>query len=101
MRCQHNHRLFGGGRHRILRVIALLDQLQNLPQNHMAHLEDARSLVRSGDYALLSALYDSVLEVLSELIRTAFSLLLIKQLFFTHIPCYLRLGFLLIANSFI
>ena len=49
-----------------------LIQLQNLPQNHMAHLEDARSLVRSGDYALLSALYDSVLEVLSELIRTAF-----------------------------
>jgi DNA polymerase len=38
----------------------------------MAHLEDARSLVRSGDYALLSALYDSVPEVLSELIRTAF-----------------------------
>lgn len=49
-----------------------LIQLQNLPQNHMAHLEDARSLVRSGDYALLSALYDSVPEVLSELIRTAF-----------------------------
>ena len=38
----------------------------------MAHLEDARSLVRSSDYALLSALYDSVPEVLSELIRTAF-----------------------------
>ena len=49
-----------------------LVQVQNLPQNHMAHLEDARSLVRSGDYALLSALYDSVPEVLSELIRTAF-----------------------------
>ena len=46
--------------------------MQNLPQNHMAHLEDARSLVRSGDYAMLSALYDSVPEVLSELIRTAF-----------------------------
>lgn len=31
-----------------------------------------RSLVRSGDYSLLSALYDSVPEVLSELIRTSF-----------------------------
>ena len=49
-----------------------LIQLQNLPQNHMAHLEDARSLVRSGDYAMLSMMYDSVPEVLSELIRTAF-----------------------------
>ena len=38
----------------------------------MAHLEDARSLVRSGDYSMLSTLYDSVPEVLSELIRTAF-----------------------------
>ena len=47
-------------------------QLQNLPQNHMAHLEDARNLVRSGDYAMLSMMYDSVPEVLSELIRTAF-----------------------------
>lgn len=47
-------------------------QLQNLPQNHLAHLEDARSLVRSSDYSLLSILYDSVPEVLSELIRTAF-----------------------------
>ena len=47
-------------------------QLQNLPQNHMEDLEDARGLVRNGDYAALSMLYDSVPEVLSELIRTAF-----------------------------
>ena len=60
------------GANRSGRWAGRLIQLQNLPQNHMAHLEDARSLVRSGDYALLSALYDSVLEVLSELIRTAF-----------------------------
>ena len=60
------------GANRSGRWAGRLIQLQNLPQNHMAHLEDARSLVRSGDYALLSALYDSVPEVLSELIRTAF-----------------------------
>lgn len=60
------------GANRSGRWAGRLIQLQNLPQNHMAYLEDARSLVRSGDYALLSALYDSVPEVLSELIRTAF-----------------------------
>lgn len=60
------------GANRSGRWAGRLIQLQNLPQNHMAHLEDARSLVRSGDYTLLSALYDSVPEVLSELIRTAF-----------------------------
>lgn len=47
-------------------------QLQNLPQNHMEDLEEARGLVRNGDYTALSMLYDSVPEVLSELIRTAF-----------------------------
>lgn len=47
-------------------------QLQNLPQNHMKDLEEARGLVRNGDYVALSMLYDSVPEVLSELIRTAF-----------------------------
>lgn len=47
-------------------------QLQNLPQNHMEDLEEARGLVRNGDYVALSILYDSVPEVLSELIRTAF-----------------------------
>ena len=47
-------------------------QLQNLPQNHMDDLEQARGLVRNGDYDALSLLYDSVPNVLSELIRTAF-----------------------------
>ena len=47
-------------------------QLQNLPQNHMEDLEEARVLVKNGDYEALSMLYDSVPEVLSELIRTAF-----------------------------
>lgn len=47
-------------------------QLQNLPQNHMEDLKQARALVRNGDYDALSLLYDSVPNVLSELIRTAF-----------------------------
>ena len=47
-------------------------QLQNLPQNHMEDIEQARELVRNGDYEALSMLYDSVPNVLSELIRTAF-----------------------------
>lgn len=49
-----------------------LIQLQNLPQNHMEDLEQARDLVKAGDYEMLSMLYDSVPGVLSELIRTAF-----------------------------
>lgn len=60
------------GANRSGRWAGRLIQLQNLPQNHMAHLEDARGLVLSGDYAMLSMMYDSVPEVLSELIRTAF-----------------------------
>lgn len=47
-------------------------QLQNLPQNHMTDLEDARDIVKSGDYELMSMLYDDVPDVLSQLIRTAF-----------------------------
>ena len=46
-------------------------QLQNLPQNKMADLEQARSLVRAGDYDSVRLLYDSTPDVLSQLIRTA------------------------------
>ena len=46
-------------------------QLQNLPQNHLEPLEDARNLVRAGDFTALEMLYDSVPDVLSQLIRTA------------------------------
>lgn len=49
-----------------------LIQLQNLPQNHMSDLEQARDLVKAGDYEMLDMLYDSVPGVLSELIRSAF-----------------------------
>lgn len=47
-------------------------QLQNLPQNHMEDLDEARALVRDGNFTALELLYDNVPEVLSELIRTAF-----------------------------
>ena len=47
-------------------------QLQNLPQNHMTDLEDARNIVKSGDYELMNMLYDDVPDALSQLIRTAF-----------------------------
>lgn len=47
-------------------------QLQNLPQNHMTDLDDARDIVKSGDYELMNMLYDDVPDALSQLIRTAF-----------------------------
>lgn len=47
-------------------------QLQNLPQNHMSDLAEARSLVRDGNFDALDILYDNVPGVLSELIRKAF-----------------------------
>ncbi len=47
-------------------------QLQNLPQNHLPDLEDARSLVKLGDYDAVKLLYEDVPDTLSQLIRTAF-----------------------------
>lgn len=47
-------------------------QLQNLPQNKMPDLEQARAIVRAGDYDGVRMLYDSIPDVLSQLIRTAF-----------------------------
>ena len=47
-------------------------QLQNLPQNHMSDLEEARDIVKSGDYEFMNILYDDVPDALSQLIRTAF-----------------------------
>lgn len=47
-------------------------QLQNLPQNHLPDLSEARSLVRSGDFDGVELLYEDVPDTLSQLIRTAF-----------------------------
>ena len=60
------------GANRTGRFAGRLVQLQNLPQNHMGDLDQARELVRQDDYDSLQMLYDSVPDVLSELIRTAF-----------------------------
>ena len=49
-----------------------LVQVQNLPQNHLPDLSEARELVRAGDYELFEMCYGGVQQVLSELIRTAF-----------------------------
>lgn len=47
-------------------------QLQNLPQNHLPDLVEARALVRSGDFEGVELLYEDVPDTLSQLIRTAF-----------------------------
>ena len=47
-------------------------QLQNLPQNHLPDLAEARGLVRSGDFDGVKLLYEDVPDTLSQLIRTAF-----------------------------
>ena len=47
-------------------------QMQNLPQNHLPDLAEARSLVRAGDFDALEMLYEDVPDTLSQLIRTAF-----------------------------
>ena len=60
------------GANRSGRWAGRLIQLQNLPQNHLPDLEQARQYVIDGDYEMLELLYDSVPTVLSELIRTAF-----------------------------
>lgn len=60
------------GANRTGRFAGRIVQLQNLPQNHLANLEQARDLMRQGDFAALESLYDSVPNVLSQLIRTAF-----------------------------
>ena len=60
------------GANRSGRWAGRLIQLQNLPQNHMDDLAEARELVRTGDYDTLEMLYDDIPDTLSQLIRTAF-----------------------------
>lgn len=60
------------GANRTGRFAGRLVQVQNLPQNHLPDLEQARCLVRGGHFDALEILYDSIPGVLSELIRTAF-----------------------------
>jgi len=60
------------GANRTGRFSGRLVQLQNLPRNYMSDLKEARAVIQSGDYDTARMLYDSVPDVLSELIRTAF-----------------------------
>lgn len=60
------------GANRSGRWAGRLIQLQNLPQNHMPDLAEARAIIRSGDYDIMQLLYDDIPDTLSQLIRTAF-----------------------------
>lgn len=69
-RCRGMFQFYGANR--TGRFAGRLVQLQNLPQNHMDDLAEARALVRNGDMDALDMLYDDVPDTLSQLIRTAF-----------------------------
>lgn len=60
------------GANRTGRYSGRIIQLQNLPQNHIPDLTQARALVQCGDYDALKLLYEDVPDTLSQLIRTAF-----------------------------
>ena len=60
------------GANRTGRFSGRIIQLQNLPQNHIPDLAQARGLVRAGDFDALSLLYEDIPDTLSQLIRTAF-----------------------------
>lgn len=60
------------GANRTGRWAGRIIQMQNLPQNHLYDLSEARSLVRAGDFDALEMLYEDVPDTLSQLIRTAF-----------------------------
>ena len=60
------------GANRTGRWAGRIIQMQNLPQNHLDDLAEARGLVRSGDFDALEMLYEDVPDTLSQLIRTAF-----------------------------
>ena len=60
------------GANRTGRFSSKIVQLQNLARNSMSDLDEARALVRSGDYDAVSMLYEDVPDTLSQLVRTAF-----------------------------
>ena len=60
------------GANRTGRFAGRLVQLQNLPQNHMPDLKEARGIVKSGNHETLEMLYEDIPDTLSQLIRTAF-----------------------------
>lgn len=60
------------GTNRTGRWAGRLIQMQNLPQNHLPNLEQARYLVESCNYDAMELLYDDIPDTLSQLIRIAF-----------------------------
>lgn len=60
------------GASRTGRYCSKIIQIQNLPQNHLPDLSEARGLVKTGDVEMVSLLYDDIPDTLSQLIRTAF-----------------------------
>ena len=60
------------GANRTGRWAGRIIQMQNLPQNHLSDLAEARGLIRCGNYAAVKMLYEDVPDTLSQLIRTAF-----------------------------
>lgn len=60
------------GANRTGRWAGRLVQVQNLPRNSMTELDDARELLRSGNTYAIEMIYAHPLDVLSQLIRTAF-----------------------------
>ena len=60
------------GANRTGRWAGRIIQMQNLPQNHLPDLAEARALVRCGDFDGVELLYEDVPDTLSQLIRTAF-----------------------------
>ncbi len=60
------------GANRTGRYSGRIIQLQNLPQNHITDLAQARELVKAGDFDALALLYEDIPDTLSQLIRTAF-----------------------------
>lgn len=60
------------GANRTGRWAGRIIQMQNLPQNHLDDLAEARRLVLSGDFESVEMLYEDVPDTLSQLIRTAF-----------------------------
>lgn len=60
------------GANRTGRWAGRLVQVQNLPQNHLPDLDDARTFLKNGDFSAIEFLFDSIPDTLSQLIRTAF-----------------------------
>lgn len=60
------------GANRTGRWAGRIIQMQNLPQNHLVDLAEARGLVHNGDFNAVEMLYEDVPDTLSQLIRTAF-----------------------------